>query len=448
MYKIFNMLINSEYQILNSSGNFVNFLGIEKKIKKNGLKITLENGKSIVVSDNHIFIANNKNMFANALMPNVNYLTTKDGDFYVKKIEKVEGVDFFDIVDSENCDYFANDILNHNCSFLGSGDNFIAEEFLKRIEEKEISTPIFQQYTDKNFWIWENPIAGEEYIMGVDASAGHGDDNSTINILKVKYIIEEQVVQKNNVSKKIKVKKRKTEQVAEYYGKVTPQLLAEIVYQFGIKYNNAYVVVDITGGYGVQTVEKLIEIGYPEESIHYAEINHKPSRDRLQGYIKKGQKILPDGSVISVDLIPGFFIGNNRPSVLLDLQRTIHLEDIIIRSVRLLNELKTFVTVPGNRVADHKRSFHDDSIMGLSIALYVLNFDMSKFKQNKNSTKKTLDALLYVNDPEEMTKRKKEEDMLDGNKEKIIQSRFDDKGNPDLQKHIANAWLFNNLKSK
>jgi hypothetical protein len=72
---------------------------------------------------------------------------------------------------------------------------------------------------------------------------------------------------------------------------------------------------------------------------------------------------MSDGTIIFVDLIPGFFIGNNRASVLLEMQRAIHLEDVIIRSIRLLNELKTFVTIPGNRVADHKRSFHDDSIL-------------------------------------------------------------------------------------
>ena len=109
-------------------------------------------------------------------------------------------------------------------------------------------------------------------------------------------------------------------------------------------------------------MQKLIELGY--SSIHYAEVLHKPSRDRLQGYIKQGQKVNTDGSIVYVDLVPGFFIGNNRASVVLELQRAIHMEDVIIRSSRLYDELKTFVTVPGVRVADHKRSFHDDSIMG------------------------------------------------------------------------------------
>ena len=328
------------------------------------------------------------------------------------------------------------------CSFLGSGDNFIAEEYLIRIDENEIKIPLRQEYIDLNMWIWEDPIPGEEYIMALDASPGHGDDNSTLNMLKINTITEEKVVTKNGVSKKHKIKRHKVEQVAEYYGKVTPQMLAEIAYQYGRRYNNAYAVIDITGGYGVQTVEKLIEFGY--EDIHYAEVSHKPSRDRLQGYIKKGQKKMPDGSIIPVDLIPGFFIGNNRPSVLLEMQRAIHLEDVIIRSVRLLMELKTFVTVPGNRVADHKRSFHDDSIMGLAIGLYVLNFEMERYHVNKEATKKMLDAMLNVNDKDYMRKRK----ILEGDKSKTNKIPPKHVNNPDFNAYLANAWLFEGLNKK
>jgi len=304
---------------------------------------------------------------------------------------------------------------------------------LKRIQDSEIETPIRQEYTDLNMWIFEDPIPEEEYIIAVDASPGHGEDNSTINILKTVEFIEEKTINKNGRVKKVKIKRHKVDQVAEYYGKITPQLLAEIVYQYGTTYNKAYCVVDITGGYGIQTVEKLLEIGY--ENIHYAEVSHKPSRDRLQGYIKKGQKKMPDGTVINVDLIPGFFIGNNRGSVLLELQRSIHLEDIRIRSVRLLNELKTFITVPGNRVADHKRSFHDDSIMGLSIGLYALSFDIKRFSQSKCSSESILNALISINDIKE--KEKKE-----GHKYKPMMSPSK---NSLLNPYMANNWLFSGI---
>jgi hypothetical protein len=324
------------------------------------------------------------------------------------------------------------------CSFLGSGDNFIAEEYLKRIDDEEVQTPIRQEYMDLNLWIWEDPIPGEMYIMALDASPGHGEDSSTMNMLKVNEIIEEKIVTKGDKTKKVKIKRHKVEQVAEYYGKVVPQVLAEIAYQFGRRYNNAYCVVDITGGYGVQTVEKLLEFGYGDEHIHYAEVTHKPSRDRLQGYIKKGQKVMPDGAVLNVDLIPGFFIGNNRPSVLLEMQRAIHMEDVIIRSIRLLNELKTFITVPGNRVADHKRSFHDDSIMGLSLGLYVLNFDMARYKQNKGITEKMLNAIITVNDIKEIEKGRsyKNKPLISPN------------STSSLNPYMSNAWLFNGLGGK
>ena len=319
------------------------------------------------------------------------------------------------------------------CSFLGSGDNFIAEEYLKRIEENEIQSEFVQEYTDLNMWIFEEAQAGETYIMALDASPGHGEDNSTMNMLKVNEVVEEKVVTKNGKTKKVKVKRHKVEQVAEYYGKLTPQMLAELAYQYGKRYNNAYAVVDITGGYGVQTVEKLLEFGY--ENVHFAEVTNKPSRDRLQGYIKRGSKEMSDGKVVNVDLIPGFFIGNNRPSVILEMQRAIHLEDVIIRSVRLHNELKTFVTVAGNRVADHKRTFHDDSIMGLAIGLFVLNFDMAKFKQNKGLTEKMLKSILTINDMKDIGEKNK------NRKKPLLTADGDDPLNP----YGANAWLFQGM---
>lgn len=322
------------------------------------------------------------------------------------------------------------------CSFLGSGDNFIAEEYLKRIEDEEIQSEFRQAYLDNNMWVFEEAQPGETYIMALDASAGHGEDYSTLNMLKTVEIIEEKVIKKNGKSKKVKIKRHKVEQVAEYYGKVTPQMLAQIAYQFGMEYNEAYAVVDVTGGYGVMTVEKLLDVGY--ENVHFTEIPHKPTRDRLQGYIKKGQKVMPDGAVMNVDLIPGFFIGNNRASVLMELQRAIHLKDVIIKSIRLLNELKTFVTVAGNRVADHKRTFHDDSIMGLAIGLFTLNYDMARYKQSKSMTENMLKAIITNNDIANIAKKPVQRKK----------SPFTADNRDPLNPYGVNSWLFDGLKKK
>jgi len=438
------MLINNDYEILIDNSTFVDFKGVKKDFKDKYLEIILEDNNNIICSYDHIFIAGNKNIIASNLKPDISYLSTLNGDFTVKKVIKHnKPIVLYDIVESSiDYKYIANNIISHNCSFLGSGDNFIAEEYLIRIDENEVKIPIRQEYTDLNMWIWEDPIPGEEYLMALDASPGHGEDNSTLNMLKINTIIEEKIITKNGISKKHKIRRHKVEQVAEYYGKLTPQMLAEIAYQYGKRYNNAYAVVDITGGYGVQTIEKLIEFGY--DDIHYAEVTHKPSRDRLHGYVKKGQKKMPDGNIIQVDLIPGFFIGNNRPSVLLELQRAIHLEDIIIHSVRTLSELKTFITVAGNRVADHKRTFHDDSIMGLAIGLYVLNFELDRYNVNKEATKKMLDAMVNINDKDYMKKR----ELNEKNNLKLKHTPPKNINNPDLNLYLSNAWLFEGLNKK
>jgi GTP-binding protein EngB required for normal cell division len=63
--------------------------------------------------------------------------------------------------------------------------------------------------------------------MALDASPGHGEDNSTLNMLKTKEIIEEKIITKGDKIKKVKIRRHRIEQVAEYYGKVTPQMLSK-----------------------------------------------------------------------------------------------------------------------------------------------------------------------------------------------------------------------------
>lgn len=336
------------------------------------------------------------------------------------------------------------------CSFLGSGNNFIDEKHLQRIEEEEIQTPIRQEHHDSNMWIFEDVIPETEYLMVIDPCSGHGDDNGTINILKLDELVEERKITKNKKTKIVKVRKNRFEQVGEYYGKLTPQQLGEVAYHFGVRYNYAYCVVDVTGGYGGQVIEKLFDLGY--ENVHYSEVQHKPTRDQLNGYIKKGEKTLGDGRVVEVDLIPGFYIGNNRPSVLLEMQRTVNLKEIIIRSKRSLEEFKTFVTVPGNRVADHQRSFHDDSIMGIACGIYVVNFDKIRYQDNNIKPETLVDSFITSADVEERELKEKNA--------KKIQERYNKKSPKSNQKrdintmrhvdpndpHVVYNWLFSGIK--
>lgn len=395
------------------------------------------------------------------------YTRTKDGEFDLVWI-KNKGKDNEEIVKDEHwahekrlemvkngyvasSSWFETMVLDYNgndrqlaqellCSFLGSGDNFIAQEHIQRIEQDEMKDPIRKEYVDKNMWIWEDEIDGADYLQIIDASAGHGDDNSTVNVFKITEEITMKAVNRNGRLKMKKAKRKIAEQVAEYYGKVSPQVLGDIAYQYGIKYNNAYTVIDVTGGYGTYSSEKLLDLGY--ENVHYSQVQNKGMENRLLPHVKTINKTLANGIVQKIDLVPGFFIGNNRPSVLIEMERAVRMKDVIIRSSRMIDEMKTFVTVEGSRMADHKRSFHDDSLIGMGIGMYVLNFDMDSFGFDNEKTKKVLDAFLKLNNDEIIAEdvNKKHNKTLNTQRPDFRVSR----NNP----YGANAWLFKGLDKK
>lgn len=89
-------------------------------------------------------------------------------------------------------------------------------------------------------WIWEEPVPGEIYDMGVDTASGiKGGDFSAFQIIK----------------------RRNKEQVAEYRATINPLDYAKVVYRVAMYYNTAQVGVEVEGiGYAVN--ESLLQMGY------------------------------------------------------------------------------------------------------------------------------------------------------------------------------------------
>lgn len=320
------------------------------------------------------------------------------------------------------------------CSFLGSGENFISEEYVRRIEKEQHRKPIAIEWVDKLMYIYEEPIEGASYVMGVDVASGRGADYTTLNILKITDVESLKQYVEDGIAKVKTVKRRVTQQVAEYQGKMTPQQMAELAYHYGEKYNLALCVIDVSGGYGVGTIESMIAAGY--KNIHYSEVNHKPTRDMLNVYVKTKDVKVGD-TIKKVDMIPGFIIGQNRALVLQEMERSIRFEDVIIRSSRLTDEFKTFIVVDKkDRLADHQRSFHDDLIMSLAMCLYVANVVMSRASNNDEKLKAMLNAILVVNDNSHIPKPEERHRQTDNFK--VTRT------NP----YGANSWMFQGLNKK
>lgn len=285
------------------------------------------------------------------------------------------------------------------CSFLGSGNNFIDEENIKRIEDTQIKDPIRMEY-DEFFWIWEDPIKDQSYVMTVDVSTGAGDDYSTIIILK----------------------RHEThlEQVSEFKHKVSPDTLGVIANDYGLRYNNAYAIVDITGGIGAMTAKTMLELGY--SNMHYTVSRHEPTKEKLTDFIKEDEN--------GKTMVPGFVIStSNRGMILTEMKRAIEANEVEIKSYRLISEFKTFISTSNNRVADHRRSFNDDLVIALAMGIYVFSYDIKSIGMSLERTKKMIDAITNT--------------ITDNNTgASIISNNYNvNPSNP----YVAHGWLFKGL---
>jgi hypothetical protein len=200
-----------------------------------------------------------------------------------------------------------------------------------------------------SIWIWKEPDIGKKYIMGVDVSRGDSEDFSTFEIMDFE----------------------SREQVAEYIGKVPPDILAEICYKWGQMYN-AFIVIDITGGMGVTTSRKLQELGYRDLYIDGIDTTNKWKYDPK-----------------AADKIPGINFNSKRVQIVASFEEYVR-HGLKIYSSRLLNEMNTFVYINGR--PDHQKGQHDDLIMSMAMCCYVAESSFTQLTKVTEQAKVMMDS--------------------------------------------------------
>lgn len=242
-------------------------------------------------------------------------------------------------------------------SFIGSGGNVINEKYIKYQEDNNVKPPKWTFGLENEIWVWAEPIEGHQYVAGVDVSRGDGADASTIVILDFTTM----------------------EQVMEYQGKIQPDLLAQIVEEWCNKYK-AYTVVDITGGMGVSTVLKLIEFDF--KHLHYENIGSKilsARQQELSSYSKQ-------------DKMPGFQANGVRLPMISNLEYKVRTNEVIIRSSRIISEMKTFIFSSKAGRPDHMDGYHDDLLMSLGMALWVVEYSFKNLEKLEKQSKAILNS--------------------------------------------------------
>lgn len=235
-----------------------------------------------------------------------------------------------------------------DAAFLGSGDNVIPPELIEKILKQDVREPK-EKYMMGQMWQWKDPIEGHRYIMGVDVSRGDSEDYSSINIIDFD----------------------DREQVLEYIGKMPPDDLASLAYKWGIIYQ-AFIVVDITGGMGIATARKLQEMNY--KNLFIDGIN-------TQNIWEYDAKMM--------EKIPGLSFNNKRTQIVAAFEEQIR-HGFLIKSVRLVNEMNTFVFINGK--PDHMKGTHDDSIMAIAMAMYAGDISFTQLVRNELQNKAIIDS--------------------------------------------------------
>lgn len=158
------------------------------------------------------------------------------------KIVKIEGIGrnlVYSPVDVDGMEYKSGVVDNHNCSFLGSSETLIEGDVLDKMVSRD---PVSWKYGyDMN--VYEEPVEGAMYVMGVDSAMGNAGDYSAVQVLRIEG-------------------KKKFRQVAMYRrNTIRAEDFAVVVNDICRWYNDAQYIIE-NNGVGQSVAEELFyEIG-------------------------------------------------------------------------------------------------------------------------------------------------------------------------------------------
>ena len=265
------------------------------------------------------------------------------------------------------------------CSFIGSGHVAVDPKVVEMQKNKNVSGDYKTDPLYEDIRIWKPPIAGHKYILAADASRGNAGDNSSFEILDLDAIDE--------------YGNPFIEQVAEYEGKITGDILGELCFKYGIIYNEALVVVDCIGGYGESVVLTLLNMKYP--NLYYETIQSKD-------YMINSSKL--SSFVSNDDKLPGFHAKSARTFMITKFIEALTNNLLRIRSIRVIGELETWVVKPNGKI-EHLSGCHDDTLMAIAMAMFVYSQNFLKLKEIQELDKETLKAFISsLNTKKEDTK--------------------------------------------
>lgn len=240
----------------------------------------------------------------------------------------------------------------YDMDFLGSGDGFISDRYLKELS-KNCKQPISVSGIKDLIWTWKEPQPGRKYLISADVARGDGGDFSTFHVIDID----------------------NKEQVEEFRGKIPSDKFAQMLIEEGYKYNEAMLAVE-ANSIGYHTCLKIEESEYP--NIFYSSRGTEGN--------KKVDTTKHDG------MVPGFqTTKNSRQLIFSQLEEDIRNGNFIVHSSRLISELRTVIWRNGRPEA--MSGYNDDLTIAAAIALYIISVHMQDLINYKEGIISSLNAI-------------------------------------------------------
>lgn len=218
----------------------------------------------------------------------------------------------------------------YDAEFGVATDTYFDPEFIEYQESNFVSDPVEK---DGKMWYWEKPQPNTQYLVCVDCAEGGGDRNA-VEVFKIGTM----------------------EQVAEFMSDMNYMDFGFIPVKIAREYNDALLVIE-QNSVGTAVTQRAVDLDY--HNLYYRGANNDNitmGTNTAQVGWKTTQRTRP----LAIQAFRGLFESE---------------DGIVIRSSRLLMEIKNFVEKNGK--AQARSGYTDDGVMATSILSYV--YKSSKF---------------------------------------------------------------------
>ena len=311
---------------------FKSFSGIQKVYKPFYHWIIFEDGTEIKCSENHSF--GSEKIKASTIK--VDDILQGKKIVYNEIVE--EGIYLYDLLDvGEDNLYYSNNIVSHNCEFLGSVDTLIAPSKLKSL----VYDATIKQ--SKGLDVYENAFPDKDYVITVDVARGVGSDYSAFVVFDI-----------TTFPHKIVAKYRNNE--------IKPMLFPNIIYDVAKNYNSAFILCEVND-VGDQ-VAAIIQYDLEYQNLLMCSMRGRAGQIVGQGFSGKKTQL-------------GIKMSKTVKKIgCLNLKTMIEEDKLIFNDYEIISELTTFIQKHNSFEAEE--GCNDDLAMCLVIYAWLVSQDYFK----------------------------------------------------------------------